>query len=403
MKNKFIFCGIIILFCHTMALAQNTQTHKKVRSPYLTNRFNENWSIGMAGAANLYHGEDDSKGDFMKRLSPGFELSIGKWITPIYGLRLEGSVGQLAGWSSVLSHYSVKKVEKLYYEKYNLITGRLDFMVNLSTVINGYNEKRRWSFIPYLGTGGAQSSGGLDKNREFSFTLGLLNNIYLSPRLDLTLDVRHTLVNGRFDEMSTHMRLYEGFSSISLGLAYKLGKFKKGQHTPSAWKDYSMYIRETDSLLIHRKTIIAENDTLRNRIKKLETEILPNGSYKTDTVLVVDTIRIDNNCCVTSPLILFFKYNDWTLNTQNRTSLDMFVKYVINADKNKKFRLIGSADIDTGNSLTNLRISEKRVDTVYNILINEYNIPKERLIKRPEGDTNNQFPDPLLNRAVIIR
>jgi hypothetical protein len=294
-------------------------------------------------------------------------------------------------------------VGNLYYEKFNLVTGRLDFLVNLSTAFNGYNEKRRWSFIPYLGTGGAQSSGGVDKNREFTITLGFLNNIYLSPRFDLTMELRHTLVNGRFDEMNTYMRLYEGFSGISLGLAYKFGKFKKGQHTPSVWRDYSLYIRETDSLLIDRKRIIAENDTLRHQMKELEAGVLSDGNCRPDTVFVADTIRIDNSHCVTSPLVLFFKINDWVLDSKGRTNLDLFVRYVINADKDKKFRLIVSADIDTGNSLINLLLSEKRVDTVYNILVNEYKIPEERLIKRPEGDTNNQFPEPLLNRAVIIR
>lgn len=402
MKSRLIGLCLSILFGH-MAFAQDTNTSQKIRGPYLTNRFNENWTIGLAGCINQYHGEDDLAGNIWKCFSPAAELSVGKWVTPIYGFRLSGTVGQLAGWSKVLSHYSVKRVDGLYYEKYNLIAGRLDFMVNLSTVFNGYNEKRRWNFIPYLGTGGAQSSGGVDKNREFTITLGVLNNIYLSPRWDFTMELRHTLVNGRFDEITTHMRLYEGFSGLSFGFAYKFGKFKKGHTAPSAWRDYSLYIRETDSLLINRQKIIAENDTLKRRMKEMEAGILPSGNCEPDTVFVVDTIRIENGHCVTSPLVVFFKINDWQLDSKGRTNLDMFVKYVIQADKYKKFRLIGSADINTGNSLINLRLSEKRVETIYNILVNEYNIPEERLIKRPEGDTNNQFPEPLLNRAVIIR
>lgn len=402
MRN--ILISLFLLLC-SVASAQTTDTYKKLRGPYLTNRFGENWSIGFSSAVNLYHGEDDNAGAFLKRLSPSVELYASKWITPIYGFRFNGAVGQFSGWSKELSHYSVRRESNLYYEKFNMLSARLDILINLSTVIDGYNEKRRWNFIPYFGAGGAKSSGGVDINREFTLSLGFLNNIYLSRNFDLTLDLRHTFINGRFDEVTTHMRLYEGFSTVSLGLAYKFGKFKKGQHNSSTWKDYSLYIRQTDSLLIHRKKLLEDNDTLKHRVKALEARSLSLSinNCVSDTVFVPDTIWVDNDHCVTSPLVLFFKINDWQLDSKGRTNLDLFVKYVINADSDRKFRLIGSADIDTGNRLINLRLSEKRVETVYNILVHEYNISENRLIRRPEGDTNNSFSEPLLNRAVIIR
>lgn len=403
MKN--ILISVFLLLCY-IASAQTTDTYKKVRGPYLTNRFGENWSIGLSGAVNLYHGEDDNAGAFLKRLSPSVELYASKWITPIYGFRINGAIGQISGWSKELSHYSIRRESNLYYEKFNMITTRLDILVNLSTALDGYYEKRRWSFIPYFGAGGAQSSGGVDLNREFTLSLGLLNNVYLNRHFDLTLDLRHTFINGRFDEETTHMRLYEGFSSLSLGLVYKFGKFKKGKRTSSTWEDYSLYIRQTDSLLINRNRIIENNDSLKHRVKELEDislSLYNNTNCVSDTVFIADTIWVDSNHCVTSPLVLFFKINDWKLDSKGRTNLDLFVKYVINADSERKFRLIGSADIATGNRLINLRLSEKRVETVYYILVHEYNISEDRLIRRPEGDTNNSFPEPLLNRAVIIR
>ena len=39
---------------------------------------------------------------------------------------------------------------------------------------------------------------------------------------------------------------------------------------------------------------------------------------------------------------------------------------------------------------------------VYDLLKNKYGIAPERLIKKAEGDTNNRFAEPELNRAVIV-
>ena len=39
---------------------------------------------------------------------------------------------------------------------------------------------------------------------------------------------------------------------------------------------------------------------------------------------------------------------------------------------------------------------------VYELLVNKYGIPAARLVKKAEGDTNNRFADPELNRAVVI-
>ena len=39
---------------------------------------------------------------------------------------------------------------------------------------------------------------------------------------------------------------------------------------------------------------------------------------------------------------------------------------------------------------------------VYDLLVNKYGISKDRLKTVAEGDTNNRFPEPELNRTVII-
>ena len=74
----------------------------------------------------------------------------------------------------------------------------------------------------------------------------------------------------------------------------------------------------------------------------------------------------------------------------------------LKADKDKTFTLIGSADKDTGTKEINQRLSEQRMEYVYNLLKDKYGIDPSRLVKKAEGDTNNRFAEPELNRAVIV-
>lgn len=75
---------------------------------------------------------------------------------------------------------------------------------------------------------------------------------------------------------------------------------------------------------------------------------------------------------------------------------------VIAAARIKTFTLIGSADKDTGTKEINQRLSEQRMEYVYNLLKDKYGIDPSRLVKKAEGDTNNRFAEPELNRVVIV-
>ena len=103
-----------------------------------------------------------------------------------------------------------------------------------------------------------------------------------------------------------------------------------------------------------------------------------------------------------SPVALFFPIGKATLDKKELTNLEFYVNNAIKADKSKTFTLIGSADSATGSRELNQRLSEQRMEYVYNLLVEKYKISPERLVKKAEGDTNNRFSEPELNRAVIV-
>ena len=368
------------------------ENNKIVRGPYETNRFFDNIFIGVAGGVNLYHGENDSYGKFGKRLAPALDVNIGKWITPSVGLRLGYSGIQAKGWSLGQAPYS-KDVfnagDKIYDEKFGVSYLHGDFMWNFSNAVSGYKETRTWNFVPFIGAGWARSYGNDCFDNEFAVSVGLLQNIRLCNVLDLTLEARHMFVNQRLDGVIDDDRS-EGMTSVTMGLTFKLNRRNFKRVKPAPVVDYTPYLSRI-------KTLESKNTNLEGQNKTLADENEALRNRKPETVVVAGEGSVK-----ATPVALFFGLGKSTLDKKELTNLEFYVKNAIEADKNKTFTLTGSADSATGSKEINQKISEQRMQYVYDLLVNKYGIAPARLMKKAEGDTNNRFAEPELNRAVIV-
>ena len=362
--------------------------NKVVRGPYETNRFFDNIFIGVAGGVNIYHGENDSYGSFGKRLAPALDINVGKWITPSVGLRLGYSGINAQGWTSGQTVYAKSLVEgDIYKEKFGVSYLHGDVMWNFSNAVSGYKETRTWNFVPFIGAGWARSYGNDAYNNEFAVSVGLLNNIRLCTLLDLTLEARHMFVNQRFDGVSRGSK-GEGMTSVTMGLTFKINRrnFKRVQ--PAV--DVTPYLSRIKALEGDNTQLAGQNRTLAD-----ENEALRNRKPETVTVAGEKTVS-------PTPVALFFQIGKAQLDKKELANLDFYVKNALNADKNKTFTIYGGADSATGTKEFNQKLSEKRMEYVYDLLVDKYGISKDRLKTVAEGDTNNRFPEPELNRTVII-
>ena len=62
-----------------------------------TNRFWDNWSLGIGIGAQMYLGENDQylkPGDW---ISPAFNIEVAKWLTPEFGIKLGVDFAQMKG------------------------------------------------------------------------------------------------------------------------------------------------------------------------------------------------------------------------------------------------------------------------------------------------------------------
>ena len=364
------------------------EQNRIVRGPYETNRFFDNIFIGVGGGVNIYHGENDSYGKFGKRLTPALDLNVGKWFTPLVGVRIGYSGISAKGWTVGQTGYAKSLVsDNIYDEKFGISYLHGDFMWNFSNAVSGYKEARVWNFVPFIGAGWVRSYDNGIYDNEYGVSIGLLNNIRLCDLLDLTLEARHMFTHQRLDKVVRGNR-HEGMTSMTVGLTFKLQR--RGFKRATAPVDITPYVTRIKALENDNTTLVDQNKNLTNENEALK-------SRKSEIV----TMAGENKVSVT-PVALFFQIGKATLDKKELTNLDFYVKEALKVDENKIFTLYGGADKMTGTGAYNQKLSEKRVQYVYDLLVNKYGIAKDRLKVVAEGDRNNRFPEPELNRTVII-
>ena len=343
MKKKIITVALVLSSVCAMAQQkENRDTDGNIlRGPYETNSFWSNWYIGVGGGINIYEGEFDNKTSVGNRIAPALDVSLGKWITPSYGVRLQYSGLKAKGLTDASGMYAKGAHRGYYKEEFNVSNLHADFMWNWSNGFLGFNEKRVWNVIPFVGFGWARSWGNSTHDNEIAANIGILNTFRLGKRLDLTLEGRQMLVKECFDGTVSGSK-GEGMSSVTLGLSVKLGKTRFNRVEKVAPADYSSYNERINALR-------AKNHDLSTEAQRLAAELEAARSRKPEVV---------NESKVTaSPVALFFNIGKATLDKKELTNLEFYVNNAIKADKNKTFTLIGSADSATGSKELNQRLS----------------------------------------------
>lgn len=381
--------NLLLTFALCMTAMVSAQNGETMRGPYLTNRFQDNWFISLGGGATLYEGEEDNKGDLGKRLAPAYDLSIGKWVTPAVGLRLQYAGGEAKGFSSFKSPFSKSGSQNDGYYKERFSTNALhaDLLWNASNAIAGYNPKRVWNLIPYVGFGVMRTGGNGITNDEYAAVGGLLNTFRLSNRIDLQLEARQFILRDNQNEVVCGYKR-EGMTSVTIGLTIKIGKTGFDKAGTMTTADCSACNEQVNALRSQLESCEAETNRLKNALRTV-----PKGETQTREVQPE---------AANHSTALFFTIGKSVLDTKELMNLEYFVEQVMKPDQNAVYTLVGSADKSTGTPAFNEKLTQRRVDYVYDLLVKRFGIDPARLKKDPQGSANNRFATPAMNRVVII-
>lgn len=361
------------------------------RGPYLTNRFFDNWFIGVGGGVNMYFGkyDKDASKTFSGRLAPALDVSLGKWFTPGVGVRVQYTGLKAKGFSREIGAYTdgPEGHDGLYPKQFDVMSIHGDFLWNVSNGIGGYREDRFWDFVPFAGFGYAKSKNGDCCYQDFAMSAGLLNLVRIGNRLDLTLEARGMMVKGGFDRFVEKGNDWDYMMSLTAGVQFKFGPvggFKRPVYVAPA--DYTPY----------NQRIMGLERELGNagvRIERLQNELnAERNKPKQTTVESKD---------VPASLQVFFKINSAVITDKGMLNLERIAQ-TIKATPGQKYSVIGYADSATGTPNYNKTLSQQRAETVVKTLTGKFGVPASQLVMEYKGGVDMYKKNIELDRTVII-
>lgn len=399
----------------SVASAQEVTYVEDPAQGYTFNRFQDNWFIEALGGAGVMMSKYDAKQDFKDRIAWKGNLYVGKWFSPIIGVRVGGEFNQMKGTaeniSAVMGIRTDKPIEgkKGFYEQqFNNIGIAGDVMINVTNWWCGYHPGRFYNAIPYVGFGhhwavyreGKSSKGdwsyaGEKKEdgkkryaRNYSGRAGLLNTFRLGEHVNLLLDLRFDLMQEHVDGFGN--RTWTEYPSALLGLSYKFNKTEWTAPIVPVCPTYKCTDAECDALTARLAAADRKIADLERQLKAcLDSKPGPGP---------------EPGPAKEAPLaIVYFPINvSKIVGVQND---------VVNAvgdvmlDENKTYTLTGWADNYTGNDKINTRLRKDRVATVKNALVKK-GVADSRLNtqiddrNRPDADFGPKSAP--LSRAVTI-
>lgn len=356
---------------------------------YMFNSFLQNWFVSVGAGGQVYFGDEDAIKPLGKRITPTYELAIGKWIHPAVAIRGKVGGGLVKGYSTgklpSIGHSFIvgnPDADGIYTQRWHQLYIEADIMVDLCNAIGGYKPARLYSAIPYIGIGAdyAQNQPKHDGDRTAMFTFGVLNRFHVHRSFDLNLEIKNAIVDQSFDREQSQ-KYYESFLGITAGITYRFGK-----NVDRSFSNGSSSRVEVKRTYTHIPNIPAKEP-----------------ARETDTVIRQETVRevtVEKKLVLTHPMAIFFELNRSEISDRNMVNL-AFVADIIKASGGAKFRLIGSADKSTASPKYNQDLSTRRCVAVRDYLVRVLVVDPAQLILEPIGGID-RFRSARVNRAVII-
>ena len=402
---------MLLAFCSvaSFALAQEeTESYPTLKHKVVTNGFWDNWFIDVAGThlssySSQEHNQDPAnKNPFWPgRRNWGGELSIGKWATPVFGMRLKG----VAAWDTQVNFASWDNPDYVGGANPTLHQVTLSFqpMINLTNLIGGY-KPRVWNISVYGGAGAHLALKTKDVNKggagviadyndvkgSLLVTAGVLNTFNITKRLHAFLDVYGNMGENDMDRVASpktgnRFKTRDLQLGIAAGIGVNLGK--------TGWDNAP----DMDAILANHQ---AQLDALNASIAALEAEnaALKKCCEEKPKVIEKEVVKTVSEFQATSASV-FFNINK----SEIASKKDLVnVKELAEAAKanNKKVVVTGYADSKTGSPAYNQTLSEKRAEAVKKALV-DMGVSADNIETAGQGGVADLTPIEYNRRAVV--
>ena len=367
-----------------MAMLMMTFSSAAQQTTVEGSKFFQNTYVGVSVGGQV--GMNDLTGHQNWTVAPTGSLYLGKWLTPTFGLELNGDA---------LFHDGFNSRNTFVDATYVGINARL----NLNNVFHRYRGiPDRVEVIPFVGLGWLHAYGdgvltgehgnyptsqALGRN-IFATKMGVDLAINLGKERAWVLDIRPTVEYALSNHKIGYVQYNKNYGCVGLevGFTYKFGyKNSTGTKVHNFTKAYT--VQEYDDM-------VAE---LSNRQPERIVEVQE----------VIKEVQVVNEVPVEMPVYLltspYFAQGKYNLDA----TADVVLDYLANdiTTNNKTYTITGYASLE-GAEAFNQQLSENRAKAVYDALV-ERGVEPTRLTVVAGGPTN-KFSETVyeLNRVVVV-
>lgn len=373
-------------------------------------------NIFLSGQIGISHSmsENTRFGNFFENERLSFNIGVGKWIYPSFGVRVTAGLHPQVGraeweiceaYPDVFGNYT-----------YNMFSGYVDGLVNFTNIVLKYKEDRVFNLVGIIGLGYnhtfgfdktkcAIMSAGIGKSPDgkyvsrysnptagdriiyydvdtdpgnyFAAHVGLQGRWKVSPAWDIVGEVTF---NGTDDAYNGHTydRVYDTYFDVLVGAQFHF----KDCHGRRRFH----YVKNLNTAVIERLAKMASDENERlNEANMAVPEIFEKIKFS-EALQTTVSFYVD-------------RYYITDAQKKNLKSVATFL--ATHPDIN--LIVTGYADIETAYPAYNLRLSQKRAQAVYDMLVNDFHVPENRLRIDYKGDTVQPYANVNeWNRAVIF-
>ncbi|MDE7396264.1 MAG: OmpA family protein [Muribaculum sp.] len=349
-----------------------------------------NWFLQLGAGIQSPFGNRGE--NYEHKITANYNLSVGRWFSPYLGFRLSAYYGGV-GFQPAGDIYYRAKAANLNF----------DLMWDMFNSF-GVNTHRVFSIIPFVGVGGTfcwdyhtpegyspvgagfnDNEGNVKSNQwtlpvsaglEFRFRCSQYVDIFLQGRANFYSNSYFNIAGG--DPIGANLQALAGISINFGGRDFK--KYNPCEYLP--------YINDLNNQINDLRGALA---TCGAALAACEAQL------PCPEVVAVECPEVQ------APLMSTVRF---TINSAKVTSTEMVNVYNIaqwmKANPDTKVVIKGYADKKTGTASYNMQLSQRRAQSVYNILTKEYGVDANRLVMKAEGSDSQVYDVNNWNRIVIF-
>ena len=427
MKKLSLLLVFSLMFLFSAIAQENAETTSNA-----TNSAGKNWFIGAGVRGNVW-GNDNGMNVIKVWQKPalGGELFVGKWVSNVVGLRLFADGGTIHPFFLPEPGLVMTHMEDIKY-----ISGRLDFMLNLTNLFRSNRSDRFYNLIPYIGPGyyhtlsyknPVHPKGDSKKDNSLVVGGGLLNTFRLSHHVSLYVNLGVDMMDADVDGSSGDNLFkapskYNGLFAGSLGLIYNFGKAAKKEIVPPPAPVVQEVPKYVLTVVNGRGSGSYEAGTVVNITANScapgtqtfngwmgDVNKLANANSVNTTFTVGNSNATVTAICkdlppapapVPAPVSLdpvFFRLDKSIIDPDQESKVKAAADF-LNANPNTKLSVVGYADAQTANPKYNMALSQRRTQAVAKLLVTKYKVDSSRLILDWKGDTVAPFQSTVIRK-----